>query len=76
MKIRFKCIWKSQTVKNFPTMAVPTTHFTCTIKSLFLNFCSQNGPGNKVHISMKKETCHIPMEFAVELKLLLVLKDC
>ena len=27
MKISFKTIWKSQTVKNFPTMAVPATHF-------------------------------------------------
>ena len=36
MKISFKSIWKSQTVKNFPTMAVPTTHFHLHNKILIL----------------------------------------
>ena len=36
MKISFKSIRKSQTVKNFPTMAVPTTHFHVHNKILIL----------------------------------------
>ena len=36
MKISFKSIWKSQTVKNFPAMAVPTTHFHLHNKILIL----------------------------------------
>ena len=36
MKISFKSIWKSQTVKNFPTMAVPITHFYLHNKILIL----------------------------------------
>ena len=36
MKISFKGIWKSKTVKNFPTMAVPTTHFHLHNKILIL----------------------------------------
>ena len=36
MKISFKSIWKSKTVKNFPTMAVSTTHFHLHNKILIL----------------------------------------
>ena len=36
MKISFKGIWKSKTVKNFPTMAVPTAHFHLHNKILIL----------------------------------------
>ena len=36
MKINFNSIWKIQTVKNFPTMAVPTTHFHLHNKILIL----------------------------------------
>ena len=36
MKKSFKSIWKSQTLKNFPTMAVPTTHFHFQNKILVL----------------------------------------
>ena len=36
MKIGFKSIWKSKTVKNFPTMAVPTTYFHLHNKILIL----------------------------------------
>ena len=36
MKISFKSIWKSQTVTNFPPMAVPSTHFHLHNKILIL----------------------------------------
>ena len=36
MKKSFKSIWKSQTLKNFPTMAVPTTQFHFQNKILIL----------------------------------------
>ena len=36
MKISFKSIGKSQTVKNVPTVAVPTTHFHLHNKILVL----------------------------------------
>ena len=42
MKISFKSIWKSQTVKNFPTMTVPTTHFHLHNKTLILKLLQQS----------------------------------
>ena len=47
MKISFKSIRKSQTVKNFPTMAVPTTHFHVHNKILILKLLQSKWTGEQ-----------------------------